>query len=279
MNKKILVTNIQRFSLQDGPGIRTTVFLKGCSVRCPWCSNPENLEPYVQKYKKNETEGVYGKWYSSEELFQELISDKDYFIDDNTNYYITDPNVLNKLPGGVTFSGGECLLQMGELENVLYNLHSETIHVSIETSLFANIKQLEIALKYVDLFYVDIKILDKKKCREILKADLDTYNSNFTVLMKSYKPIVARIPVIAGFTDDSLNVNRVCEFLGNCYGNLLKVEIIKGHDLGKSKYQSLQNAGVNIHIPHYIEVNDRLLFEYKKRLEKQVNVPVEICKI
>lgn len=276
---KILVTNIQRFSFHDGPGIRTTVFLKGCSIRCPWCSNPENLEPVIQRYIKEGNEGLYGRWYGSAELYQEVIRDKEFYIGDIAEFKITNPMMLDKLPGGVTFSGGECLFQMSELEDILWRLHSEKIHIAIETSLFSSPKQLEIALKYVDLFYVDIKILDKIRCREVLKGDLDSYYNNLKALMKTGAPTIARIPVIAGFTDNIENRNRVAELLRNFQGNLLKVEIIKEHNLGMSKYQSLKEVGTPIKIPNYKGVDDNMLADYRAQLKKSVNVPVEICKI
>lgn len=279
MNDSVLVTDIQRFSLHDGPGIRTTVFLKGCSIRCPWCSNPENLELAIQRYIKDGCEGFYGKWYSCDQLFQELVKDREYYIGDIDDYDISDSGMLEKLPGGVTFSGGECLLQMDRLENVLYRLHSDRVHIAIETSLFANLEKLEIAMKYVNLFYVDIKIIDKKRCKEVLKGNLDTYYCNLSALVKSGRPIVVRIPVIAGFTDDVENREGVTELLGNFQGNLLKVEIIKEHNLGMSKYQSLRDAGAKINIPDYRGVDDNVLLDYQRQLKKCVKVPVKLCKI
>lgn len=279
MNGKILVTDIQRFSLHDGPGIRTTVFLKGCAIRCPWCSNPENLEHVVQRYVKDGETGFYGKWYSSDELFQEVIRDKNFYVGDLFDYKVTSSMMFEKLPGGVTFSGGECLLQMDELEDVLQKIHCDGIHIAIETSLFANPDKLEIALKYVDLFYADIKILDKHRCRNILNGNLDVYFSNLNVLMNSGKPIVARIPVIASFTDDEHNIYQVTELLENFQGNLLKVEIIKEHNLGLRKYQSLLKAGNKIDVPDYKGVEDSMLINYQSQLRKRVKVPIEICKI
>ena len=93
---KILLTNIQRFSLHDGPGIRTTIFLKGCSLRCPWCSNPENLNPYPEEYIKDGNRGIYGKEYAIDEIFIEVMKDKDYYESN----------------GGLNFSGGEALLKV-----------------------------------------------------------------------------------------------------------------------------------------------------------------------
>ena len=109
---KILVTNIQRFSLHDGPGIRTTVFLKGCSLKCPWCANPENLKPYQEKYIKNGIISTYGKYMSCEEIYDEVIKDKNFYIE--VSHSMTN-NYLESLPGGITFSGGEALLQVEKI--------------------------------------------------------------------------------------------------------------------------------------------------------------------
>ena len=76
---KVMITNIQRFSLHDGPGIRTTVFLKGCSLRCPWCCNPENIKPDTQKYIKDDIEKFYGTEMTLKELYDEIIKDKDFY--------------------------------------------------------------------------------------------------------------------------------------------------------------------------------------------------------
>lgn len=111
LKEYMLITNIQRFSLHDGPGIRTTIFLKGCSLRCPWCSNPENIKPYPEKYYKDGIEGIYGKNYTCDEVYNEIIKDR-AFYDEN---------------GGVTFSGGEALLYVNELLPLLEKLKKERI--------------------------------------------------------------------------------------------------------------------------------------------------------
>ena len=85
-NKKIYVTNVQRFSLHDGPGIRTTVFLKGCSLRCPWCSNPENLIYEPQKYIKDGIYGIYGRQYEIEELYSEIVKDINFYDGKKVSY-------------------------------------------------------------------------------------------------------------------------------------------------------------------------------------------------
>ena len=269
----LLLTNIQRFSLHDGPGIRTTVFLKGCSLHCPWCSNPENLNPYQEKYIKNGIEGIYGKEYTTDELYAEVVKDLAFYDGD------WDSSDLNKMPGGVTFSGGECMLQMDKLEPLLERMNEEHIHTAVETCLFAPENLLFIAINHIDLFYVDIKILDEVKCKESIHGSLSLYHSNLQALLSSGKPIVFRIPVIGGYTDDEDNRKKVVELIKEAHGNVLKIELIKEHNLGLSKYQSLMDGNNDIKLPIYNGVSDELMEQYKKEIEEVINIPVEVCKI
>lgn len=277
--KNILVTNIQRFSLHDGPGIRTTVFLKGCSLRCPWCSNPENLIAKKQRYIKNGSLGEYGKYYEPDELYKEIIKDHAFYKGEIKDFQVTDPSQLDKLPGGVTFSGGEALLQMEWLEPLLIKLKYEKVHTVIETCLFASQRSLDLALKYIDLFYVDVKILDETLCQKYLGRNIQEYLNNLNILMQSGKPIVIRIPVIGGYTDGAKNRKAVLDLLSKFLDKFLKVELIKEHRLGEKKYQSLIEAGNRyIVMPNYSGVSDEVMENYKKEIE-QLGVWTEICKI
>ena len=287
--KNILLTNIQRFSLHDGPGIRTTVFLKGCSIHCPWCSNPENLLHREQRYVKMdhngkvEEEGTYGKWYSPDELYSEVIKDKSFYGYCNAN----SATYLDSLPGGVTFSGGECMLQMKELDPMLQRLNDEQIHTIVETSLFCSSVQLSIAIKHIDLFYVDIKVLNDDLCSSSLGGRIELYKNNLVTLLNSGKPVVFRLPVIGGYTDSEENRTAVVELIeskAKSYSNLLKIEILKEHNLGTNKYQSLIDGGNEIMLPEYNGVSDELMGQYKIEIEEGLmivgsSIPVEICKI
>ena len=287
--KNILLTNIQRFSLHDGPGIRTTVFLKGCSIHCPWCSNPENLLHREQRYVKMdhngkvEEKGTYGKWYSPDELYSEVIKDKAFYGSCNANL----ATYLDSLPGGVTFSGGECMLQMKELDPMLQRLNDEQIHTIVETSLFCSSVQLSIAIKHIDLFYVDIKVLNDDLCSSSLGGRIELYKNNLVTLLNSGKPVVFRLPVIGGYTDSEENRKAVVELIeskAKSYSNLLKIEILKEHNLGTNKYQSLIDGGNEIMLPEYNGVSDELMGQYKIEIEEGLriigsSIPVEICKI
>lgn len=280
---KILLTNIQRFSLHDGPGIRTTVFLKGCSLRCPWCSNPENFLPIPQNYVKNGKIGTYGFYLSADELYTEIIKDKSFYIGDINDFSITQLNQLEHLPGGVTFSGGECLLQARQLLPLLKRLNKEHIHTAIETCLFVPKSFLEIAIKYIDFFYVDVKILEMKSCQYYLHGKLNLYLNNLDILFHTKKPIVLRVPVIGEYTDSIENRKKIIELIDRYVkkesANLLKIELIKEHNLGISKYQSLNACNEGYEIPKYKGVSDELMKQYKQEIIDRVgkSVFVDIC--
>ena len=254
---KILATNIQRFSLHDGPGIRTTVFLKGCSLRCSWCSNPENLNPYPEQYIKDGREGVYGKEYTADEVFAEVMKDK--------NFYEPD--------GGVTFSGGEALLQAEAILPVLQKIKDAGITTAVETCLFVPTGNLEMLIPYIDFFYVDMKIMDAAKCKEKIKGDLGLYKKNLDILC-AQKKITVRLPVIGGYTDDAENRKLVIEEIKQRENSIIKIEMLEEHNLGKSKYISLGWKE-----PEFIGVSDELMEQYKKEIEERVSIPVEICKL
>ncbi|MCD7956335.1 MAG: 4Fe-4S cluster-binding domain-containing protein [Lachnospiraceae bacterium] len=277
LQNSIIITNIQRFSLHDGPGIRTTIFLKGCTIRCPWCSNPENLSPQKESYVKDSKKGIYGNAFSCESLYKEIIKDKLFFTEGCNDYNIRSYQDLKDHCGGVTFSGGEALMQMLPLIPLLQTLKGDKIHMAIETSLFAAPKQMDIALQYIDLFYVDVKLLNSNKCKSVLCGDLNQYIKNVDKLFSwkdetGYrKPVVLRVPVIGGYTDMEENRKEVVKFIKSY--KPLKVEIIKEHNLGVSKYESLGKS-----VPDYKGVSDALMVKYKEEMEV-LNVPVEICSI
>lgn len=275
---RILITHIQRFSLHDGPGIRTTVFLKGCSLRCPWCSNPENLISEPQPYMKDGVSGTCGKYITPKELTKECLKDKVFYEGKINNWNITTADDIEKLPGGVSFSGGEALLQMPALIPVITSLHEADVHVAVETCLFIPPSHLALALHFIDFFYVDVKMLAPGRCKEFEHGDLGLYLDNLDTLLTwkdengKNKPVVVRIPVIGKYTDTVENRKEVHELIRKYQDHILKIELIKEHSLGENKYQSL-----NMHM-EYHGVSDRLMETYKAELEP-LGIPVEICKI
>lgn len=254
----MIITNIQRFSLHDGPGIRTTVFLKGCSIRCPWCSNPENINHQIENYVKDGKEGFYGKEYSVDQVLKEVLKDK-IFYEDN---------------GGVTFSGGEALLYAKELLPLMQQIKQNNISIAVESSLFVPSSYLEMVIPFVDYFYVDLKVMDKERCSFLLKGNLDLFKSNLAILAKS-KKFNVRIPVISGYTDNEDNIRSIIDVIREYSSSIEMVELIKGHNLGDNKYVSLGKD-----VPQKAAVSDLFLDEYRTKIIEAVEeVGVEICKI
>ncbi|MBC7318549.1 glycyl-radical enzyme activating protein [Candidatus Bipolaricaulota bacterium] len=269
---ELLVTKIQRFSIHDGPGIRTTVFLKGCNLKCPWCCNPENIKPQMEIYFKkgdciecfecvkrcNFLEkpedifrfpehfecvepcptgalGIYGEKITTKKLLEILTKDIDYY--NNTN-------------GGVTFSGGEPLLQSKAVKKVIKKL--KPIHIAIETSLFAPEENLKDLLKDTDLFIVDVKILNHKIAQKTLQGNLKTFYKNFQTIKKEKIDTIIRFPAVKPYTFNKENIKKLINFLQE--NNIHHIQILEIHKLGLEKYKSLNLKMKNFKKPAKNEI-------------------------
>lgn len=211
----------------DGPGIRTTVFTMGCRYRCPWCCNPENLTNQIKIGKK--TNLTYGHYLDEEEIVDLILRDKKFYISN----------------GGVTFSGGEFLLNIDEYENILSKLKNKEINICIETSLNAPLSNLVKALKYVDELIIDFKIIDNNCSELVLKSSSSPFVENIRYLSANENkvPYVARIPLAKEIIDEN-NLLKIKELI-SLY-KPIKIEVFKIHNLAKSKYDDLSiNYGYN----------------------------------
>lgn len=255
---KILVGNIQRFSLHDGPGIRTTVFLMGCNVRCPWCANPENLEMRIRQMKDDRTGLInpYGRFYTTDELVHELIKDEIFYADG----------------GGVTFSGGEALLQASNLADVWKCLKERGINLCIETALFVPEKNLELSIGYIDEFIVDVKILVPEDCERIIKGNISQYLANLDLLARSGKNILLRFPVSNPETLNERNVSLLIQLLRKYH--FPRIQIFGIHDLGKSKYEAL-----GVPFRKFTSVDESVLISLKQKIQSGTNTNCEVISI
>lgn len=241
---KILVGNIQRFSLHDGPGIRTTVFLMGCSIHCPWCANPENLAMQQRNYPSEND--VYGNYYSATELVDEILKDEIFFVDG----------------GGVTFSGGEALLQAPLLLKIFQELKKRHIHIAVETALFVPLQYIQQVADYVDLWMVDVKLLEPQLCRKMLGGDISLYMNNFAWFSNNCKTYVLRFPIVRGITIAQSNINLLLKFLQEY--SVKQIEIFTIHDFARKKYREL-----GMEFTEYQSVSDDEVIKLQNKIEEQ----------
>ncbi len=215
---------------------------------------------------KDGVPGTYGRYISCEELVREVMKDELFYRQRGGG------EGLDALPGGVTWSGGESLLQADKLELAFRALKKAGVHQCVETSLFVPAEKLELAIKYIDLFYVDIKILDGERCRTVLHGELEQYLENVRTLFAAGKLAVLRVPVIGGFTDSEANRQAAVDLIKKYPP--MKVELIKEHNLGQSKYISLGRTPLDLHT-----VTDESLERYKEAIVMNTGVPAEVCRI
>ena len=251
---KVIVTNIQRFSLHDGPGIRTTIFFKGCNLSCPWCSNPENLNFEIEPYFDEETNGTYGYEIELNDLEKEILKDKLFYENG----------------GGITFSGGEALLQFDKLEPLLQSLKKQNINMCIETALSVPEHLVEIALQYIDEFIVDIKILDEETIDKI-NGNLNFFKTNIKKIFVNKKNVIFRIPLAKDYIVTEKNIHLILEFLSKYKPN--KLELLEIHNLAEKKYKTLHKKMVKLET-----IKQEKIKEIKNKIE-ELGIQVEICKL
>ena len=245
----VRITNIQHFSLDDGPGIRTTVFLKGCNLTCPWCCNPENINFEIENYIHNNQKESFGYDIPLEELEKEILKDEVFYSEND---------------GGVTFSGGEPLLQIKELEPLLKSLRSKNINICFETALCVPSALLEMAIDYMDEIFIDVKILDKNDAKNVLNLDLDLYFDNLELINSSNlnkENVIFRIPLNNEYTLREENIKLILKLIER-YPDF-KVEIFKTHNLAESKYESLEKE-----FNQFSKVSDELIDEIYDKIKK-----------
>lgn len=248
--KQATVFSIEEFSVYDGPGIRTTVFFKGCPMRCNWCHNPEGLLPKIQVVKspngclrcgaceevcQNKDECIAcgkcisvcprglirfsGVVYTVEELFLKLQK--------NTEY-------LKQCSGGVTFSGGECLLYADFLHDLISGLKKIGVHTAIQTSGYAEESQFMKVLSVVDYVMFDLKIMDREQAIRYTGRSNELILKNFGHLKESGVPFMVRTPLIPSVTDTKENLTAIAERIKD--SGALGIELLPYNKMSGSKY-------------------------------------------
>ncbi|MBQ3126486.1 MAG: glycyl-radical enzyme activating protein [Clostridia bacterium] len=261
-----IVFHIQRSSIHDGPGIRTTVFLKGCPLRCFWCHNPESLSPrpelllYPDKcigdgaciaacpQQLRTPEGflrenclgcgkcaavcyagaieLAGETYTDDALFRQVQRDKPFY----------------KSTGGVTFSGGEPLTQSEFVAAVAEKCKADGIHVAIDTALYVSREAIDRVLPYADLFLIDVKAATSALHREGTGVDNERILDNLRYITETGVKFWIRTPLIPGFNDSEEELAKIGALVRSLPQAPEKQELLPFHNLGEAKYRALGKA-------------------------------------
>lgn len=261
-----MIFDIQRNSFVDGPGIRTTVFFKGCNLRCKWCHNPEgisakqeilfytsrcidckqcvhlcpngaiseNMSTDVEKCDfcgrcesicPHDARKICGKSMSVHEVFDVIIKDKPFY---------------DSSKGGATFSGGECMLQIDFLEQVLKLCKKNAIHTAVDTAGCVPWTYFEKVLPFTDLFLYDVKCIDENLHKEFTGQSNQPILENLKRLLHSFpEKVNIRIPVIPGFNVNENEIKKIADLL---YNHNIKIDLLPYHRLGENKRIALNQT-------------------------------------
>ncbi|MBQ8381494.1 MAG: glycyl-radical enzyme activating protein [Clostridia bacterium] len=276
-----MIFDVKRFAIHDGDGIRTTLFFKGCPLSCVWCHNPEgiSMKPEVAYYRhkckccgacakacpegahsftegghifdrdkclgRGECEAVcpnsaikyYGRQVTADEILPELLSDRAFY--ENSG-------------GGVTLSGGECLMQADFAAEILSRLKEEGIHTAVDTSGYVPREAFDKVLPYTDVFLYDVKAIDPAVHKRCTGRDNSLILNNLKYISSRGAAIEIRIPFVPGYNDSE--ITAIAEFL-DTVGGITKIKVLPYHNLAASKYEAL---GMKNTLPERVPTDEEL---------------------
>ena len=218
------IFDIQRYSIHDGPGIRTIVFLKGCVLRCKWCCNPESQEYAIQTMMVDGKPKTIGRDVTVEEVMETVEKDRSYY---------------RRSGGGLTLSGGESLCQPEFARALLKVAKSKGINTAMESMGCASYETIDSILPYLDTYLMDIKHTNLDKHREFTRKSNELMLENARKIAASGKTrLVIRVPVIPTFNDTPEEIAAIAQFADKLPG-VDKIHLLPYHRLGQDKYGGL----------------------------------------
>ena len=263
MNKNIYeqtgrIFDIQRYSLHDGPGIRTIVFLKGCYLRCRWCCNPESQEYNIQEMTRAGKKEIMGRDVTVAEVMDEIAGDRIYYA---------------RSGGGITLSGGECMAQPEFSEALLRAAHEYGFNTAIETTAFADREVVMRLLPHVDHFLMDIKHMDSAKHKEFTGQPNEKILENAKYIAENANHLIIRVPVVPTFNDTPSEIAAIARFADSLPG-VTELHLLPYHRLGQDKYTGLGRVYLMAGIEPPTNDRMQMLLEVAKNASTKLKIQI-----
>ena len=252
----VTISNIQHFSVGDGPGIRTIVFFKGCLMRCAWCCNPESQSCEIEEMSEKGKIKTVGYDVTVDDIMPELLSDVTYY---------------RRSGGGITLSGGEFLLQVDFAEALLSRCKSEGLHAAVESTANLPFDVIQRVLPYIDLFLLDIKHTDSEKHREYTGHKNERIMENARLIAESGTELIVRTPVIPGFNDTDKEIREIARFAKGLPG-VKEHHLLPYHRLGSDKYSGLGRS----YAMQGVEPPEKARMEYLRSVSEETGLIAKI---
>jgi len=291
LQQKGIVFNIQKFSIHDGPGIRTLVFLKGCPLRCQWCSNPESISPEPQIMLLHDRcttcgicvaecpAGIHRMAESAATLFRHVIdrtsdctgcgkcvaacpakavrlAGQEMSVAEVMDVVLEDSSFYWNSGGGITIGGGEPTMQAGFVKAILAESKEQGLHTAIETCGFTSWETLRDLSTRTDLFLYDLKHICSESHEELTGVSNERILGNLTSLLEHGAAVTVRMPLISGKNDQRIHLEQTMRFLEKQFraGRRLQgIEVLPYHRLGLTKYAQLDEVNPMADMPAYDE--------------------------
>ncbi|MDF1575903.1 MAG: glycyl-radical enzyme activating protein [Bacteroidales bacterium] len=254
----VTIFDIKRFAVHDGPGIRTTVFLKGCPLRCAWCHNPESQE--MEPVTVDITRKVNGKKLAGKRIYGERME-----LDQLTEKLLRDVPFYEESGGGVTFSGGEPLMQAEGLLKLLEACKMHGLHTCVDTSGYAGWEQFEAILPFTDLFLFDLKHMDPELHVRYTGVENGLIRSNTDKLLEQGAEVIFRIPVIPGINTSDRELSEMIRFLKERAEKMTEVHLLPYHRIASNKYRRLH---MKEHLADAIEPDQQMMHQLKEKFRQ-----------
>lgn len=242
------IFDIQRFSVHDGPGIRTIIFFKGCALRCRWCCNPESQAFEIQTMNMDGKEKIVGRDVTVGELIETIIKDMPYY---------------RRSGGGITLSGGEATLQPEFAEALLRTCKQYGINTAIESTAIADFSVIQRFLPFIDTYLMDIKHINSKKHEEFTTKPNERILENAKKLDKYANKLIIRVPVIPTFNATKEEIGEIAKFVSELE-NTNEIHLLPYHKFGTDKYRWL---GREYLMKDIDSPTDKLMEELKQTVE------------